>query len=163
MIQTHIFMNNVVSVIAIAPFIEGSPEGKQQVAAQVTAACQSIGFLTVVGHGVSQDLIDTMYGISKPFFDLPLEGKMKTGSPSPDVVRGYPPPVSTALAYSYEQESPPDWRESFTINRLETEDDYFHRSEVKNLFHANLWPEKPEAFRASGQSTSGRWNTWPGR
>ncbi len=137
-----------VSVIDIGPFLDGTTAGQQFVAAQVAEACESIGFLTIVGHGVSPELLDEMYDTSKRFFDLPLEVKLSTVSPSPEVVRGYTPPVSTALAYSYERESPPDLRESFTINRLDAaEDEYFRRSGVKNLSHPNLWPERPERFQ----------------
>lgn len=83
-----------VPVIDIAPFLAGTPEGKRQVAEQIGRACEDIGFLTIVGHGIPQELLKATYCVSKEFFDLPLAEKMKVARPAPDQVRGYSP-IST--------------------------------------------------------------------
>ena len=66
-----------VPVIDIAPFLAGSPEGKRRVANEVGSACEEIGFLIVKGHGVPRDLVEEMYDVSKRFFALPLDEKMR--------------------------------------------------------------------------------------
>ena len=54
-------MYQTVPIIDIAPFLKGSPEEKQQVAAEVERACREIGFMTIVGHGIPRTLIDKTY------------------------------------------------------------------------------------------------------
>ena len=66
-----------IPIINIAPFFEGSPEGKQQVAREIARACEEIGFFTVVGHGVPLALIHSTNATAQAFFDLPLEEKLK--------------------------------------------------------------------------------------
>ena len=34
-------------------------------------ACREIGFLTVVGHGVPEELVERTAAVSRSFFDLP--------------------------------------------------------------------------------------------
>ena len=63
-------MHQSVPIIDISPFLQGSPDGKQQVAAEVERACHEIGFMTIIGHGVPQTLIDNTYQTAKRFFVL---------------------------------------------------------------------------------------------
>ena len=58
----------------------------QQAAAQISRACEDIGFLVVTNHGVEQDLIDGAWAEAKRFFDLPLDDKTAVAMPYP----GYP-------------------------------------------------------------------------
>ena len=46
-------------------------EGPAGVAGEVRRACEEVGFLTVVGHGVEAQLIDEVATRSRAFFDLP--------------------------------------------------------------------------------------------
>ncbi len=120
----------VVPVIDIAPFLEGSPEGKRQVAEQVGRACTEIGFLTIVGHGVSRELIQQTYDVSRRFFDLPSEEKNRVRVNSQGV--GYVPLQVEALAASLGQKTPGDLKESLNIGR-----DFNH----------DLWPANPPELR----------------
>lgn len=134
-----------VPVIDIAPFLEGSPEGKRQVAEQVGRACEDIGFLTIVGHGVSKDLIAETYRVSREFFDLPLEEKMKVARPAPDQVRGYSPIGDEGLSYSLDEVAPGDLKESLSIGPVDVpNDEYYHCAAAGPHFAPNSWPERPE-------------------
>src|SRR6266540_758931 len=62
-----------VPIIDIAPFLEGTVTGKRHVAAKVGRACEEIGFLTIVGHGVPADLVQRTYDISGRFFDEKID------------------------------------------------------------------------------------------
>ena len=46
-----------VPVIDIGPFLGGDDGGRAQVVGQIRAACEGIGFFTIVGHGVDPNLI----------------------------------------------------------------------------------------------------------
>jgi isopenicillin N synthase-like dioxygenase len=79
-----------VPILDIAPYWGGTAARKREMAQQVDEACRDIGFLIIAGHGVSPDLIAAVDEVSRGFFDLPLEEKMRVARPAPDVTRGYP-------------------------------------------------------------------------
>src|SRR5438034_1882324 len=80
-----------VPIIDIAPYWTGVDAGKRDVARQIGEACRDIGFLVIAGHRVPPDLIAAVDDVSREFFDLPLDEKMKVVRPAPDVTRGYIP------------------------------------------------------------------------
>lgn len=45
--------------------------GRAAIAAAIGEACENSGFFTIVGHGVSKDLVDTMHKTTANFFTLP--------------------------------------------------------------------------------------------
>jgi isopenicillin N synthase-like dioxygenase len=67
----------VIPVINFEPFLKGNAADKQRVANAINDACENIGFLVVVGHGVSKPVIDTVWKETRNFFDLPAEEKEK--------------------------------------------------------------------------------------
>jgi isopenicillin N synthase-like dioxygenase len=119
-----------VPVIDIAPFLEGTPEGKRQVAEQVGRACAEIGFLTIVGHGVPADLMRRTYDVSRRFFDLPFEEKLAVRVNSVGV--GYVPLQVESLAASLGMKTPGDLKESLNCGR-----DFDH----------DRWPANPPELR----------------
>ncbi len=68
-----------------------------------------------------------MRQVSFAYFDRPLEEKIKLRMP-PDRYRGYISLGSEALAYSLDEESPPDFKESFSIGPVDPPDDAYHRA-----------------------------------
>lgn len=120
-----------VPVIDIGPFLEGSAEGKRAVAEQVGRACKEIGFLTIVGHGVSPELMQRTYDVSRAFFDLPFEEKLAVRVNATGV--GYVPLKVESLAASLGQKTPGDLKESLNCGR-----DFEH----------DRWPARPPELRA---------------
>jgi isopenicillin N synthase-like dioxygenase len=121
---------NDVPVIDIAPFRTGDKLQKQAVCDQVRDACERIGFLSIVGHGISPDLIRRTRDVSNAFFDLSLEEKKRvtvdaTGS-------GYVGMAVEALAASRGDKTPGDLKESLNAGRD---------------FSKNLLPTNPAALR----------------
>ncbi|KXS98686.1 hypothetical protein AC578_1243 [Pseudocercospora eumusae] len=69
------------------------PSAKLQVARELISACQDPGFVYIINHGVSQDLLDQAFATAKKLFDLPMESKMLAPHPDgPDIHRGYSRP-----------------------------------------------------------------------
>lgn len=122
--------NTSVPAIDIAPFLAGTAEGKRQVAAQVGRACEEIGFLTIIGHGVSTDLVQRTYDVSRRFFDLPLEDKLKVPVNSTGV--GYIPLQVESLAASLGEKTAGDLKESLNVGR-----DFDH----------DRWPANPPELK----------------
>jgi isopenicillin N synthase-like dioxygenase len=137
-----------VPVIDIAPFLAGTEGGRHAVAAAVGRACEEIGFLTVVGHGVPRDLVAGMDRHARQFFDLPLDEKLRIRRPARDVSRGYIPAGDESLSYSLGAAAPPDLKEVLAIGREDVPDDDYHRRGAAALhFAPNLWPDRPPGLR----------------
>jgi isopenicillin N synthase-like dioxygenase len=64
-----------VPLIDFAPFVEGDRAARQQVAAEIYAACQEVGFMYLRNSGISEDLVDRLFAEAKQFFALPAEVK----------------------------------------------------------------------------------------
>lgn len=142
-------MLTTVPVIDIAPFLEGSPAGKAEVAARVARACEDIGFFTIAGHGVPADLVARMAAVCREFFDLPLEDKLAARRPRPEQSRGYIGLGDENLSYSRGDRSTSDLKEFFAIGPVDVPDDEYHRRpEAYPSFAPNVWPARPAAMRA---------------
>ena len=138
-----------VPIIDIAPYWTGVDAGKRDVARQIGEACRDIGFLVIAGHRVPPDLIAAVDDVSREFFDLPLDEKMKVVRPAPDVTRGYIPMEGESVARSRGEYAPGDLNESFMIGPVDAaETAYFHGPAAGKHFAPNLWPERPARLRA---------------
>ena len=129
-------MRSIVPVIDIGGWASGSPEQRAEIAAAVDAACRDVGFLQITGHGIPEDVIARVLVAMDEYFDLPVEEKVETSTPRPEVNRGYAAIGEESLAYSLGVEAPPD------------------------LFEASIgWPRRRDTRRASrgaGRSPSSR-------
>ena len=141
--------HSFVPVIDIAPYLAGTPEGKRRVAAQLGRACREIGFYVIVGHGVDPALVDQVEAVSREFFDLSIDEKMKLHVGNAPGAVGYAAIGDTALAYTRGQVAPPDLNESFQIAKVDvTDDPYFQSEAARGLVPRNRWPERPAALQA---------------
>jgi len=141
--------NSFVPVINMAPYLAGTPEGKLRVAEQLGRACREVGFYVIVGHGVDTELVDKVEAVSREFFDLPIDEKMKVhiGSASGSV--GYSALGDVALAYTRGQITPPDLNETFQIAKVDvTDDPNFHSEAARGMVPRNRWPEQPATLKA---------------
>jgi len=105
--------------------------------AAIDAACRSVGFFGLVGHGVDPELLARFTDRTMRFFDAPAAWKQAVGRPPAGVQRGYTRLGGEAQAHAHGEESPPDLSEHFTISRFED---------------TNLWPHDP-AFEAVWRTT----------
>jgi len=136
-----------VPIIDIAPYRAGAAASKRAVAREINEACRDIGFLLISGHGVPSDLIASVDEVSRAFFDLPLEEKMRVVRPAPDVTRGYIPTEGESVARSRGDDAPGDLNESLMIGPVDVEhDDYHVGPGAGKHFAPNLWPERPAAL-----------------
>jgi isopenicillin N synthase-like dioxygenase len=117
-------------VIDIAPFLYGSAGDKRQVAAEVGAACEQIGFLAVAGHGVDEALVLQAGSAARAFFDLPADDKNKLGHMAGGA--GYSPLKGESLAATLGQSAPADLKESLNVSAD---------------FANTPWPARPAGLR----------------
>jgi isopenicillin N synthase-like dioxygenase len=112
---------------------------------RVDAACRTVGFMSVVGHGVPPDVIETMVEATDEFFALPLEEKLRYQSPSAEINRGYAAQGTEGLTYSLGVgDRPPDLFEAFNIGP-----DHVPAGAPSDRpeFAPNIWPERPAGLR----------------
>ena len=79
----------------------GSETGLDHVATQLRDACRINGCVGIIGHGISKDLLQHAFELSKNLYALSYEDKMK--APHPDALiphRGYSGPGREAVAGS---------------------------------------------------------------
>ncbi|KAI8629971.1 hypothetical protein F5Y19DRAFT_430449 [Xylariaceae sp. FL1651] len=82
--------SGTISVVDFGAWPSGSAADRKRIASELTEACRRVGFVYVVNHGVSADLLDEAFDWSRRLFDLPLEQKMLAPHPpGPTVHRGY--------------------------------------------------------------------------
>jgi isopenicillin N synthase-like dioxygenase len=109
---------------------------------EVDRVCRESGFLAIVGHGFPEALRDAMWDVTRAFFDLSTEKKMRVAMPSTGYPYGYAPFAREALALSLDERTPPDLKETFSIGPEES---------WSGGRWPTLWPEEPrrleEIFR----------------
>jgi isopenicillin N synthase-like dioxygenase len=67
-----------------------TPEQRREIGKQLADACHSVGFVYIINHSISSDLLAEAFRWSKRLFDLPVEAKMLAPHPDgPAVHRGY--------------------------------------------------------------------------
>ena len=103
----------MVPIIDVAPFLTGMAADKQRVAAAVGAACEQIGFLTVIGHGVPETQIAQTAAAAHAFFDLPAEEKALLKMSAAGA--GYSPVRGESLAATLGHQAPADLKESLNV------------------------------------------------
>jgi len=106
-------MPSSVPVIDLTPWLSGDQTASADVAAQVDAALQSVGFFLVTGHGVAPELRARVRAQARTFFALPREVKQRYAVTVAG--RGWLPPGVEANAYAEGTQTPPDLKESFAV------------------------------------------------
>lgn len=72
---------------------DSSPQERMQVAKQLVAACQDVGFVYIVNHGVVPATLTEAFTWSEKFFNLSTDEKQMAPHPSGSAVhRGYSSP-----------------------------------------------------------------------
>src|SRR6476660_4589330 len=80
-------MSRAIPVIDITPAVNGQPHA--EAVRQIRYACEEIGFLQLVGHGVDLELLDGVYAVADELVALPAGEKEAWISPSGHPFRGW--------------------------------------------------------------------------
>lgn len=138
-----------VPVVDISSYVNaGSAIARAEVARQVDAACTEIGFIQILGHGITADVIDEFTEAMDQFFGLPLDTKKNYRTP-PRINRGYAPPKTESLSLSLGVESANrmnDFFEAFNVGAAAAE--YPGLSLPADDYAENIWPAEVPDFPA---------------
>ncbi|MEO6880318.1 MAG: 2-oxoglutarate and iron-dependent oxygenase domain-containing protein [Mycobacteriaceae bacterium] len=125
---------------------DGSPQDRAQVAAALDAACRTVGFVQVHGHGIPTATIDGLAAAMDEFFALPREVKDAYRTP-PEVNRGYTPPKAESLSLSLGVEQAQrmnDFFEAFNVGV--TAADHPSLDLPLPAYAPNVWPVELTGF-----------------
>lgn len=122
-------------IVDISPFLEGTPDGKAQVARAFADAFESVGFAVITGHGVPETLTNGLYDAATRFFEEPFETKMTYCPPEAAKSRGYLPMGMESVAKTLKGETPPDLCEALVFG--------MPHHEGRDGHSANYYPETP--------------------
>ncbi|GAB2541379.1 isopenicillin N synthase family dioxygenase [Nocardia heshunensis] len=138
-----------VPIIDISAFVgEGSAADRAAVAQAIDAACSTVGFMQIVGHGVPQEVLDDFAGALDGFFGLELAVKKQYQVPPP-INRGYSPPKSESLSLSLGVEQASrmnDFFEAFNVGVAASDHPGLGLPAVE--YAENVWPAEVPDFRA---------------
>jgi isopenicillin N synthase-like dioxygenase len=139
-------MTWAVPLVDISPYVgTGTPEERARVAREIDAACASVGFIQITGHGVPQAVIDGLAGAMDTFFGLPFEARK--GYRVTGANRGYSPPKSESLSLSLGVEQASRMNDFFEAFNVGVEARSFPELDLsEDDYGLNLWPDVP-AFR----------------
>jgi len=130
---------------------ENSAATQQQLAQSLTDVCHHTGFFLLKDHGVSAELIDKVFKLSKRCFDLPLEKRNAMHKKHSRHFRGW---ESEGSEYTNGR---PDIREQIDLWSEHPARDSNVEPHYLRLLGPNQWPQEPEleAFKP----TLERWFT----
>ena len=119
-----------------------------RVARELDDVCREVGFFCLTGHGVAEERFREIYDVSKTFFLLDLDQKRQVAQPAPDIVRGYIGVGEAALGDMMGEDTPPDWKESFSAGPVDVDpaDSYYQGPNVRGHYAPNRWPAQPDGF-----------------
>ncbi len=123
--------------------------GAAEVAVQVRAACEDVGFFILSGHGVPESTVERCWTAARGFFDLPPDQRMSVAMPYPGYPYGYAPLLSEALSQSLGEATPGDLKESYSIGPLDRPDRPMAPEEAEFVYATTPWPDRPAGFRSA--------------
>jgi isopenicillin N synthase-like dioxygenase len=134
-----------VPTIDISAFVDPSMSdaARDEAAAFLDAAARTVGFMQIVGHGISDETITAFTAATTEFFALDLATKSAYRCP-PGINRGYSPPKSESLANSLGLASAADLFEAFNIGTSARA--YPKLALPDALYPANRYPGEVRGF-----------------
>ena len=119
--STHKGSDMEVPVIDISAFASGTLFERTSIARDWARAFQTIGFATIVGHGIDDSLMQNFYDAARRFFDLPMDAKKQCSFPGEQQSQGYVPPDMETIGATFGETNPPDLCQSISFARLDWE------------------------------------------
>jgi isopenicillin N synthase-like dioxygenase len=108
-------VSELVPVVDFGPYFSGEPDALGVLAERLRHACENVGFLYAVNHGVPQAVIDRGFAASRRFHALPLEEKLRLSLNENNI--GYMPMnASMQAASTVHKATKPNQNESFFIS-----------------------------------------------
>jgi isopenicillin N synthase-like dioxygenase len=122
----------------LADFLSGDPARKQKFVEDLGEAYNTIGFIALRNHGLSDDLSERLYAAVKKFFALPDEIKQKYENPALAGQRGY---IGKGKEHAKGRNTG-DLKEFYHVGQEVADDD-----PIKEEYPENIWPDEVPDFK----------------
>ena len=122
----------------LADFLSGDPVRKQKFVADLGEACNTIGFIALRNHGLSDELSEKLYATVKKFFALPDEVKQKYENPELAGQRGY---IGKGKEHAKGRNTG-DLKEFYHVGQEVKDND-----PIKEEYPDNIWPDEIPEFK----------------
>jgi len=122
---------NKIAVVDYNDYTSGDTHKRKNFIQEFGDSFSNMGFAIVRNHGVTKVLKDKLFEVSKAFFALPTEEKLKYEDLALAGQRGY----ISKLRESAKGKSVPDIKEFYHIGQTVTDGDL-----IKNEYPDNIWP-----------------------
>ncbi|WP_269526612.1 isopenicillin N synthase family dioxygenase [Coraliomargarita parva] len=126
-----------IPIVDMAPYLEGTPEGKAQVATEIYNAAHNVGFTYLKNFGMSEDLLEAAFKVSQSVFNCDEKFKVPF---NPEANHGFTQMKGEAL----DPTKPADLKETFTCRNLANQPsgpDYWPNPQFEafmRVFHARI-------------------------
>jgi isopenicillin N synthase-like dioxygenase len=130
-----------VPVVDLSPWVDpdGDVADRERVAREVDAACSSVGFVQVLGHGAPDAAVAGLASAMDDFFSLPLPDKLAYRDPAN---RGYSAPKSESLSLSLGVEPASRMNDFFEAFNVGVEARSFAGLDLDEAdYGLNVWPD----------------------
>ena len=131
-----------VPCIDIGPFLFGNARDRRAVAQAWGRAFEEVGFATIVGHGIGEDVAARAYNAVTEFFALPLGAKMRWAVAERVKTRGYLPVGIESVARTRGDDKPPDLCEALVFAGIQLEP-AAPAPGTKSMATGNVFPAEP--------------------
>src|SRR5688572_10777717 len=122
----------------LADFLSGDPARKQQFVADLGEAYNTIGFIALRNHGLSDELTTRLYDTVKKFFALPDDVKQKYENPELAGQRGY---IGKGKEHAKGRNTG-DLKEFYHVGQEIPE-----AERAQEGYPANIWPDEIPEFK----------------
>jgi isopenicillin N synthase-like dioxygenase len=141
-------------VMDIGPYLAGEPGALERLAAQWRVACEGVGFMCLVNHGLPQSEIDRMETEARRFHALPDADKLDIRVNKHQ--RGFIPGKATLLTHAqYGENKKLDSVECFVVATDYPADDP-HALAGRQFYSQNQWPDNLPGFQDAVESYMNR-------
>jgi len=134
--------NRNIPVVDLSKFVKGSEEQRKEFIDDLGKAFHEVGFVGVVNHGISKELVEGFYAASKSFFSLPFSVKKKYEIDGMAGQRGF-----TSFGKEHAKQSQvADLKEFFQLGQYIEEN-----HPKKELYPDNPWVDETPDFSKLGK------------
>lgn len=120
--------------------------------AAIADACERVGFLTVVDHGVPDGVIADLWRTATAFFDLPDHERRAVAMPFAGYPYGWSPFTNETLSASLGTATPPDLKQSYAIGPVDPPAHAFADPDEASAWSPNLWPDALPSLRPAWET-----------
>lgn len=130
-------MSDIIPVVDLNEFLSNDEKSMNDFVQQLGHAYETVGFVAVKNHGISNELIAKLYDNVQRFFALPLEKKLKYERPELSGQRGY---TSFGREHAKGSEAP-DLKEFFQYGQIIEDKEMRQSDEYSDNVYVDELPE----------------------